>query len=1545
MALPCRQLLAAVCPTSVFHVIDTWVAAPDAATSGASVNAVNGSRQDPSVGPWSLSPTRAAGFPTSSGGSGGREDVLRRLGGSGIGQVGEGNARGRGISGTTAPAGVPQPVSEVSSAEAEAGAAGGADAGAAEGSVAWGAAAEVEAKAKVGGQAIAEDTEPMWTLDLDPIRRGSFRLGQLQSAQGQSSSRLKEGSTESTRVSGGDFSSTNWEKLVAERFSDPQCAEPSSSGRVRGFGLGGRGGEGGGERADSAGMQALVGGKEQRRQQQQQRQRQQQVQLAQQRHYTDSALGGILSAAPSSSSAAAVSSAAGSAHEALERGDGRGGMPVAEEALWRARVAELMRVALEEVEERRSKLKVRAEDEERQRQREVEAFKKAAEEYRREQQEMMKKRMGPRTGMGKQLMSQWFARLKTAVLEERARYETGGERAPSSSSRSTASGGSGGSGKSSGGGRGVSQLTSADRALQVFGDFLVKVDAEKLAAITLNRTVDLLLSEQVRMARGRDGAQGQRQGGFGGGAGGGGGGGGGVRGETEKGHKSFAKAVSLATQIGKAVEVEMNLARVQEEVRRSMRVLKKKQRQQAARDAEQAEAAARDADGGGAGGEAAGEAVAEGAGVKAKGKGKAGKGGGGAGEAGAGEAEVDMERMAQQRDVLRKLRKESQLSEWQKKRLVAAAVAQAQEPWSTEHYVQVGSCLIQLLLQSAHVPQSMLTGKKKGDGDGDGEGEGGSGSGAKVEAVEGKKKGGGGKEGSVGEGKKGGAEGGAAEEEFVPAFVMDRVKLGTGGAHQRYGVVACATELSDILDNFALQHVPFMPYMPMLVPPREWRRYNWGGYLFLPNNIMRVFGNPEQRNVLQRTEPARLRRVFRALNVLGSTPWRINERVLGVLEKIWLDGGGKAGLVERHDVPVPEEPGEGATEEERKAWRRATKKAVKENMERHSMRQDLRLKLEVARQYAAEPRFYYPHNLDFRGRAYPMHPHLNHLGADHCRGLLRFADGKPLGPSGLRWLKIHLANLVGSGADKLSFDERVKYVDERMEKVRASAEDPLGEEGGWWMEAEDPFQCLAACIEIVSAVDSGCPEKFESSLPVHQDGSCNGLQHYAALGRDVEGARSVNMVSNERPADVYTGIAELVKEVMQGDVASSHGPPHSPTQKPSQRGSKGKGGRVGGADAVGDAATCSSDAGEGREGGEAMRGDGDAISAADIAALDSILGDSSSSGSSGRSSGDLCRADEEEWGSGNDPAATLLSSDDDEDDASSSSCPNSLRLAGDKSRRDGKRSTSSSSSRSSDLTDDRDGNSGVDAEARRRGVHARFLAGQVDRKLVKQTVMTSVYGVTFVGARTQIMNRIKERSLTDDDHQLYSASAYAAKVTLAAMDQMFDSARQIMAWLGKCAQLIAAENESVSWSTPLGLPVVQPYRKEGRKVVRTALQSFTLIDDRMRRDVVGQRQKSAFPPNFVHSLDSTHMMMTAMACYNRRITFAGVHDSYWTHAASVERMNEILRKQFVALHSQPLLENLLEEFREKYPHLDFPNVPRRGQFDLNNVLQAPYFFD
>lgn len=87
------------------------------------------------------------------------------------------------------------------------------------------------------------------------------------------------------------------------------------------------------------------------------------------------------------------------------------------------------------------------------------------------------------------------------------------------------------------------------------------------------------------------------------------------------------------------------------------------------------------------------------------------------------------------------------------------------------------------------------------------------------------------------------------------------------------------------------------------------------------------------------------------------------------------------------------------------------------------------------------------------------------------------------------------------------------------------------------------------------------------------------------------------------------------------------------------------------------------------------------------------------------------------------------------------------------------------------------------------------------------------------------------------------------------------------------------------------------------------------------------------------------MMMTALACKEAGLSFAGVHDSYWTHAANAEEMNRILREKFVELYSAPILENLLKSFETSFPKLVFPPLPERGDYELNEVLNSPYFFN
>ena len=63
-----------------------------------------------------------------------------------------------------------------------------------------------------------------------------------------------------------------------------------------------------------------------------------------------------------------------------------------------------------------------------------------------------------------------------------------------------------------------------------------------------------------------------------------------------------------------------------------------------------------------------------------------------------------------------------------------------------------------------------------------------------------------------------------------------------------------------------------------------------------------------------------------------------------------------------------------------------------------------------------------------------------------------------------------------------------------------------------------PIQALrSACAAPAVLCCAGDPARYVSCVPVHQDGSCNGLQHYAALGRDLSGGESVNLMPTDKP--------------------------------------------------------------------------------------------------------------------------------------------------------------------------------------------------------------------------------------------------------------------------------------------------------------------------------------------------------------------------------------------------------------------------------------------
>ena len=191
-------------------------------------------------------------------------------------------------------------------------------------------------------------------------------------------------------------------------------------------------------------------------------------------------------------------------------------------------------------------------------------------------------------------------------------------------------------------------------------------------------------------------------------------------------------------------------------------------------------------------------------------------------------------------------------------------------------------------------------------------------------------------------------------------------------------------------------------------------------------------------------------------------------------------------------------------------------------------------KLDIAKRFSKYPALYFPHQVDWRGRCYPIPAFVGPQADDTGRALLEFAEAKPLGKHGFYWLCIHVANLWG--LDKEPMDVRLRVVLDRcaFDSIQRIARDPLSNQE--WMDVDDPFKLLAAIFELADCVtEYGCPTTgrienhaagFMSRVPVAVDGSCNGLQHYSAIGLDPVGGRATNLVPSDRPQDIYQMVAD-----------------------------------------------------------------------------------------------------------------------------------------------------------------------------------------------------------------------------------------------------------------------------------------------------------------------------------------------------------------------------------------------------------------------------------
>ena len=679
------------------------------------------------------------------------------------------------------------------------------------------------------------------------------------------------------------------------------------------------------------------------------------------------------------------------------------------------------------------------------------------------------------------------------------------------------------------------------------------------------------------------------------------------------------------------------------------------------------------------------------------------------------------------------------------------------------------------------------------------------------------------------------------EQVNVGLKLLEIMALSTGMVHlrmertgdceqdQRY-VVSIDQRVIDTIDakDMALAEV-ISKHLPMVIPPKPWTGVYSGGYYMevkRPLKFIRV----EPKVLREVYSDVNMPNVYAAVNAIQETAWHINSDVMAIANEIV----GWKNIPEGLDVPARESDDKPIRKfeaeddiEVHKAWKREMVRFYQKDNKRKSRRIRLESILGLASKYIDEPEVYFPHNLDFRSRVYPVTV-LSPQGDDFMKGILHFADGIPLGEHGAYWLAVHGANCYG--LDKAKMEERVKWVYDNTDYIVSIAKNPLDDLS--WCDVDSPWQFLAFCFEWAGYQVFG--DAFMSRIAVAFDGSCSGIQHFSAMLRDEIGGKAVNLVPSESVQDIYGMVASSVKLMAEHD---------------------------------------------------AINGTEPGIREKEVNGKSITIHDKGT-----------------------------------------------------------------------------------------KALAAEWLAYGIDRKVTKRSVMTLAYGSKEYGFADQVFEDTVDpanEKTPGSFEKPGQASRYMAKLIWQSVQVVVVKAVEAMTWLQTAAGLLASDTDingnavPVNWITPVGFPVRQNYRKTEIKQVDTVLNGkcfdkFELEEkDGMRRVKLNVRtgdvgldsykQRNGISPNFVHSMDASHLMLTVLECHSKGIrSFAMIHDSYGTHAGQAQTMFKSVREVFVRTYSE---NNVLQDMHDHVMNMlspeqadKLPPIPTFGNLDLNCVKKSLYAF-
>lgn len=249
----------------------------------------------------------------------------------------------------------------------------------------------------------------------------------------------------------------------------------------------------------------------------------------------------------------------------------------------------------------------------------------------------------------------------------------------------------------------------------------------------------------------------------------------------------------------------------------------------------------------------------------------------------------------------------------------------------------------------------------------------------------------------------------------------------------------------------------------------------------------------------------------------------------------------------------------------------------------------------------------------------------------------------------------------------------------------------------------------------------------------------------------------------------------------------------------------------------------------------------------------------------------------------------------------------------------------------------------------------RWHAWKVTRKIVKGAVMVMPYGGVYETCGENVRSAVRKQGQPSwvNKHNQYDAHKVLVDAVWEAMASKAAAPREAMKWLRRTARQWGDQSSNVlfQWRAPTGFPVVCDLFKT---VAGTEVEHDVWADGptsyvqtwRLTKETNWNGVVTAVPPNFIHSLDASHLIFSVNRATSEGITqITTVHDAFGTTPARMGRLAQILREEFVKLYAPDQFSLIVNAAQKAGVKIDPPPSWIGDRLNIEDVAKAEYLFD